>query len=854
MNPDYDDSKWNPAVVYGQVGDGPWNDLYERSIPQLYYSEERAFENSEVYAEYVDNYTTEEIKLEMKLPGNIQMNPVLELEAETDGLRINMETDGNQALCAYYFTTQGYQKWECYGWMSAQTLTITIPAGVKIKGLYYKHSGYDTQLEGSFTSDDPFMNQLWEECYNTLYICMRDNFMDCPDRERAQWWGDVTCQMNESFYSLDSNARLLYRKGVDQILGWIETEDTSSRVYNALRTVVPSNDEILELPHQELYGITGFWTYYLYTGEIDFLEQVFEPSVNYLKLWDMQENGLPAYRNGTWNWIDWGSNPDSTLIQHAWYYYAADCVLKMADELGIDNEDISLLEQRMESIKVAFDREYWKGSYYYNSTRNGLPDDRANAIAVLSGLASEDKYPDIIQILSKNETAENNYTKNSSPYFENFVQNAMFMMGYDDEALDRIKDRYGEFIDDEWTTLAEFFYDSGGMSGAASQNHAWSSSPMTYLSGYAAGIKPVTAGYETWQVLPQMGSLKTIETRVPAEIGNIDVSIHKTESSLTMSVTSPGKTAEIWVPLEEGQDAGQVSGAAASYLGEKTLFGQNYAVYSISEAGNYTFAAHETGVNKDILRKVLSYAEAQYSSPAFETVITDVQVTFTAALEAARLVNIDLQADQKTVDAAWQALMTEIHKLGFVQGDKTILNQLIEIADTFSAQIDNYTPVTAQPFTQALLSAKTVLEDGNAMQGDVSKAESALLNAMMNLRYKADRSVLTSVLAEASRIETAAYTVQSVTAFSAAYDEAITVNNNLDATQTEVNDAAQKLRNAINGLVGITAKTTGVEREGDANLTGGRGNAKTGENSPIAIALSLCMLAGAGFILSKKRK
>ena len=258
--------------------------------------------------------------------------------------------------------------------------------------------------------------------------------------------------------------------------------------------------------------------------------------------------------------------------------------------------------------------------------------------------------------------------------------------------------------------------------------------------------------------------------------------------------------------------------------------------------------------DKTILSKVIAYAEAQYAAPSFETVIEDVQKTFTASLESARAVHANIAATQEEVDNGWKTLMTEIHKLGFVQGDKTTLNQLIEIADTFSAQIDNYTPVTAQPFTQALLSAKTVLEDGNAMQGDVSKAESALLNAMMNLRYKADRSVLTSVLAEASRIETAAYTVQSVTAFSAVYDEAITVNNNQDATQTEVNDAAQKLRNAINGLVGVTAKTTGVEREGDANLTGGRGNAKTGENSPIAIALSLCMLAGAGFILSKKRK
>ena len=33
---------------------------------------------------------------------------------------------------------------------------------------------------------------------------MRDSYMDCPDRERAQWWGDVVNALGEAFYALDT--------------------------------------------------------------------------------------------------------------------------------------------------------------------------------------------------------------------------------------------------------------------------------------------------------------------------------------------------------------------------------------------------------------------------------------------------------------------------------------------------------------------------------------------------------------------------------------------------------------------------------------------------------------------------
>ena len=85
-------------------------------------------------------------------------------------------------------------------------------------------------------------------------------------------------------------------------------------------------------------------------------------------------------------------------------------------------------------------------------------------------------------------------------------------------------------------------------------------------------------------------------------------------------------------------------------------------------------------------------------------------------------------------------LMREIHKLGFVQGDKSALALLIEAAEEFSAHLDRYTPSSVQPFSPALEGAQRILADGNAMQQEVDAAASALLDAMLGLRYRADKT------------------------------------------------------------------------------------------------------------------
>jgi alpha-L-rhamnosidase len=111
------------------------------------------------------------------------------------------ETDGTPLTDHVY---DGIQEYESLGWLSGHEVRYTIPPGVRVLGLMYRETGYDADFDGAFRSDDPSLDVLWAKARRTLYVNMRDNHMDCPDRERAQWYGDMTVQQEQVFYALDA--------------------------------------------------------------------------------------------------------------------------------------------------------------------------------------------------------------------------------------------------------------------------------------------------------------------------------------------------------------------------------------------------------------------------------------------------------------------------------------------------------------------------------------------------------------------------------------------------------------------------------------------------------------------------
>ena len=526
LGADFDFSSWENATEYATGGEGAYGTLYPRGIPFLKDYGLKEYENSSDY----ENYTVTKLfgeKITVDVPYNAQLTAYLKVEAPAGKkIRITTENTLSGAVSTTYVTKEGVQEFEALGWVNGEHITYKIPKGVKVISLMYRETGYDSSFSGNFVCDDEFLNSLWQKSLRTLYVTMRDNFMDCPDRERAQWWGDVTSEMIMTMYSMDSNSYLLYQKGVEAMLSHID--DTG-----VLQTVVPINGDYFELPVQQLAGIVGFLTYYEYTGDVAFVEKVYDASLNYLKLWETGEDNLVVHREGSWDWADWGSKADMTAIENAWVYYALSAVQDMAELLGKD-EDAAIIAQRKSLIADGYKALWTEDGYKSKDVRK--PDDRANALAVLSGLADETQYGVIKNVLTT--------TANSSPYMEYYVLEALCQMGEYESAKDRIKIRYEGMMGEDYSTLWEFWDSWRG-----TKNHAWSGGPLVIMSKHFAGVTPLEAGYEKVEIKPQYALSDSMSCTVPSVKGLVSVSYEITDGNCAVYLTLPqGMKAVLYVP------------------------------------------------------------------------------------------------------------------------------------------------------------------------------------------------------------------------------------------------------------------------------------------------------------------
>ena len=523
---DYDASSWKNATEYAIGGEGAYGRLYPRGIPFIKDYGLKEYENSKDY----ENYTVKKLfgeKITVDIPYNAQLTPYLKIIApEGKKIRITTENTLIGAVSSTYITKEGEQEFEALGWFNGEHISYKIPKGVTVVSLMYRETGYDSDFCGDFRCDDEFMNSLWQKSLRTLYVTMRDNFMDCPDRERAQWWGDVTSEMIMTMYSMDSNSYLLYQKGVEAMLSHIDET-------KVLQTVVPISGDYFELPVQQLAGIVGFITYYEYTGDVAFIEKVYDAALDYLKLWEIGENNLVVHRSGSWDWPDWGSKADMTAIENAWVYYALSSVEKMAELLGKDG-DLSFIAERKEAISEGY-KALWTEEGFRSDDAEKC-DDRANALAVLAGLAEKEQYGTILNVLTN--------TKNASPYMEYYVLEALCKMGEYEAARDRIKDRYEDMVNKDYSTLWEFWNSWQG-----TMNHAWSGGPLVIMSKHFAGIAPLKAGYEKVKIEPQYALSDSLSCCVPSVKGLVTLKYEKVDGNYAIDLSLPqGMKAELYVP------------------------------------------------------------------------------------------------------------------------------------------------------------------------------------------------------------------------------------------------------------------------------------------------------------------
>ncbi|MEI6972517.1 MAG: hypothetical protein WCL44_13495 [bacterium] len=496
------------AIEYGGYGAAPWGSLSRRPIPLFRFSG-------------IKRYARIEGCAVGHLPYAMQLTPFLKVKARggetidirTDRYEVNGgpgdERNAYRGHRVEYVCRPGLNEFESLNWMFGEKVIYSIPKTVQIVRLGYRESGYDTRLIGEFTSNDRLADVLVKKSMRTLYCCMRENFMDCPDRERGQWIGDVSVQVPQVPYVLDGSALKLVRKAIDDFI--------HLRAGDVLRGNVPGACAG-ELPSQSLNAISELGMiaeYYRITGDRDVLRQCCGPVMRYLRLWKMGEDGLLQSRQGDWRWFDHLYNADEAVNENAWYYSALKFAQVMAGTLPSD------LMKRKRSIEVNFDKRFWKGSYYSSS---GVVDDRANALAVLSGLAETDKHLAIRNVLVS--------VHNATPYMENYVLEALCSMGYYQDAFNRMSERYAGLAKNENSTLWEDFHILG------TRNHAWSGAPLTILFKHFAGIS-----VEKGRVIVNrsLHVLERVRCVVPSANGFVIVSKRRRGGEVRVSIRRSAK-------------------------------------------------------------------------------------------------------------------------------------------------------------------------------------------------------------------------------------------------------------------------------------------------------------------------
>ena len=508
-----------------------------------------------VFFDLTDRTPSGKTTLTFDLALNTQFCPYFELEADKAGRKITYYTENH--LLNYkntYTAKEGVNRFVDFAWINGQTLTVVLDKGVTLRRAGYRPTGYNAQAVGGFVSGDDGLNTLWQKAVNTLMITMRDSYMDCPDRERAQWIGDAVIESGMSFYALSPNSAALFGKAIASTYGWVHRD-------GVIQTVVPDGVNAYELPMQNLAFLAGCVDYIEYSGDKSVVPMVLSMAQSYLPLWEM-DKGLVRHRKGSWDWGDWGNDIDVAPLENAWYYYATSRILTLVEE---DSEFASWCKERLSAIKAAYP-VYYKSAGVAGGKK---ADDRANAIAVLAGLYREEDKETIVNTLYN--------VRNSSPYMEKYVEQALCELGRVDLALARAKERYADMIADDGTTLWEFWKKSAGTS-----NHAWAGGTLYVLARYVGGVYPTTAGFDTFAVRPDTSALSDFSLLVNPVDG--------VEISVTASRLADGRQKLIVECTSEG---GQLI-----VTGKRFVFNGEEIVYEANEERTFTLAI---GVNELIV-------------------------------------------------------------------------------------------------------------------------------------------------------------------------------------------------------------------------------------------------------------
>ncbi len=232
--------------------------------------------------------------------------------------------------------------------------------------------------------------------------------------------------------------------------------------------------------------------------------------------------------------------------------------------------------------------------------------------------------------------------------------------------------------------------------------------------------------------------------------------------------------------------------------------------------------------SKNILETLLNEAKQHIENGDVDDLVESVQKLFAEAIAEGEAVMENENAAKDDVLKASLKLMKAIQALDMKAGDKADLGMALEL--TAMIDLTQYVEAGQTEYLAAKAEAEGVMENGDAMQPEVDAAWSTLVDTMMDLRLKADKSTLSDLLDSVKDLDLGKYTAESVKVFKNALAKANAVMDDETFSVDSQADVDKTVKLLADARDGLTEKKGSGGDNNNGNQNGNNGNQNGGQN------------------------